>query len=483
MAEQRFIKSASDPTVYDLAGGFLDPVSGADDFRRRAGTDDIAGNTLTVDSPNSYLESEFRKQAENRYLPQRDLALQGLDQAGLQLGQQEADVNRQYDTLGQQLRDAAEQATGTFQEQQNRFGLLSSGATAAGLGRIGSDLSKNTANAAQERASQLAQLALQRAGLATRAADVKLQAQQGIQDLVSQLLSGSTQKQQQAFQQELQLKQVADTIPVGQTATIQGRVIQGTMQPQYQQVDLGDRIAFVDPGGNVVRSIAKGASPSSGGIGSSKANASDLMDAVRQAVSSGEYTASGESGKKSREQLISDLVPYVAGTTLTPVDVANAVYSAFRGPGEGAFTGLSESSIQQVNSLSGKSSEQKPLSSEAAKTVSNSQAGLQALSAIEDMIRANPSIPRLAAIPLNPGGGAYRAAVANVTDILGRLRSGGAISESEEKRFAQILKPSVLDTPETVAFKINQVRDQLNNMIQLQGGQAQSRPPLSSFLK
>jgi len=337
----RFVKDPNSATVYDTAGGFLDPIASAEDFAKRAGTTDIAGNTLVVPNVNQYLQGVFQKQAQNRFLPQQDLALQGIQQSGAKLDQNAADVNRQYDTLGQQLVDAANQARGSLTESANNYGLLSSGLTAAGLGKISSDLSKNQGNAAQDRASQLASIALQRAGLATQEASVKQQTSQSINDYVNQLLSGSTQAQEAAFNKQLQLQQLAASIPKGQSITIQGQTIQGTAEPKLSQIDLGNKVVSVDSNGNVVASYAKGLTPSVSSSGSSLSTAQGkvaaLQDAVQQAIASGGYSYSGEKGKKTREQLIGELAGEFAGSGITSQQIKDAVYGTFRGASEGAY--------------------------------------------------------------------------------------------------------------------------------------------------
>lgn len=92
----------------------------------------------------------------------------GYDLANLDISNQETDVSRNYDSAIQQLLDLANASTHTLEEKQNNFGLLSSGLTAAGLGKIQSDLGLNKAQILQDKTSKLANLAIQRAGLSQK---------------------------------------------------------------------------------------------------------------------------------------------------------------------------------------------------------------------------------------------------------------------------------------------------------------------------
>jgi hypothetical protein len=90
----------------------------------------------------------------------------------------------------------------------------------------------------------------------------------------------------------------------------------------------------------------------------------------------------------------------------------------------------------------------------------NAQSGLDSLAAIAQTLQSNPNAAKLASLP---GGsltqslthtGAYAAALNNATDVIGRLRSGGAINADEEKRFKALL-PGSFDSPDTINYKLN----------------------------
>jgi hypothetical protein len=59
------------------------------------------------------------------------------------------------------------------------------------------------------------------------------------------------------------------------------------------------------------------------------------------------------------------------------------------------------------------------------------------------------------------GTGDFRAAIANTTDVIGRLRSGGAISGDEEHRFRSML-PQSGDSQATAMQKIQNVQSLLS---------------------
>jgi len=153
--------------------------------------------------------NKIKQQAASIYDPQRDLALNAIDQqnAGLDINQN--DITRQYDTLGQNLKDQALKSNQALEERRNQLGLLQSGGTAAGLGDIQKNLNTNLANAEQDKASRLAQLALQRAGLTTQRAQIQSTYTQSLNDYVNKLLDSEQQRRndEEKYNQQLQLAQ------------------------------------------------------------------------------------------------------------------------------------------------------------------------------------------------------------------------------------------------------------------------------------
>lgn len=89
----------------------------------------------------------------------------------------------------------------------------------------------------------------------------------------------------------------------------------------------------------------------------------------------------------------------------------------------------------------------------------NAQSGLDSLNTIGSILSQDPNAAKKAALPGGSftesltGTGSYQAALNNATDVIGRLRSGGAINADEEKRFRKLL-PGAFDSPQTVQYKL-----------------------------
>lgn len=89
----------------------------------------------------------------------------------------------------------------------------------------------------------------------------------------------------------------------------------------------------------------------------------------------------------------------------------------------------------------------------------NAQSGLDSLGTIAGILQQDPNAAKKAALPGGSftqaltGTGQYQAAINNATDVIGRLRSGGAINADEEKRFRSLL-PAAFDSPDTVQYKL-----------------------------
>lgn len=121
----------------------------------------------------------------------------------------------------------------------------------------------------------------------------------------------------------------------------------------------------------------------------------------------------------------------------------------------------------------------KPISATAADAIANAQSGLQSISTIEQQLNSNPSVKGKSAISstFNPfgitsrvtGTGQYDAALTNAKDVIARLRTGAAISQSEEKRFTSML-PQPADSSEVVAQKLGLLKNALGTIVQRVGG-------------
>jgi hypothetical protein len=109
----------------------------------------------------------------------------------------------------------------------------------------------------------------------------------------------------------------------------------------------------------------------------------------------------------------------------------------------------------------------KPLNSTQLQQANNAQSGVDSLNTIFSTLKSNPNASKLAALPGGSlasaltGTGQYKAAISNATDVIGRLRSGGAINADEEKRFRSLL-PGSFDDQKTIDYKLQS----LNNLFQ-----------------
>lgn len=284
------------------------------ELNRRAAQGATIDQILT-DAPGYGEVSAGAKQyAENRLKPTynatlNDIALQGnkLDLSGIQAGQA-------YDELTKTLNEAAKNAQASMEERNNQLGLLQSGNTAAGEGKIASDLSSKLGNAAQVKANALADIALQRAGLANTSALATANYGNDLTDAINKLLEGGNSTRSDM------LKQIADA--------------------KAAQV-------------KAATTATKKASGSSSAKSSSKATAeTKRLNALNQelekaAVSKNTYV--GASATKTREQLIQSLINKY-GDIVDPLAIAENVYQNIRNPqAEGDYNGLSQSVIQEIN--------------------------------------------------------------------------------------------------------------------------------------
>lgn len=117
------------------------------------------------------------------------------------------------------------------------------------------------------------------------------------------------------------------------------------------------------------------------------------------------------------------------------------------------------------------SSGTKPLSAESSKVISNANSGLTSLAQLRQIMEHDPSAKTKQIIPGQSmfggaGGNAlgtssYNAAQKNITDVITRLRTGAAITDSEEK-FYRSMMPQAFDNADTV----NQKLDMFQNLFE-----------------
>ncbi len=116
--------------------------------------------------------------------------------------------------------------------------------------------------------------------------------------------------------------------------------------------------------------------------------------------------------------------------------------------------------IDQRDKLGPKSG--KPLSSTASQQLGNAQSGLSAINQLRSELGKNPNeatANAIAGVGGNIGRGvagtqSYEAARGEVTDILARLRTGAAISKTEEAQYKALL-PTAFDSPQVISQKLD----------------------------
>lgn len=124
---------------------------------------------------------------------------------------------------------------------------------------------------------------------------------------------------------------------------------------------------------------------------------------------------------------------------------------------------------QAIERAAGATSTNKPLSAEANKQKANATNGLRSLMDLQGMLAKDGSLPVKDLAPGSigkrvTGAGQYEAAKQEIIDVLARLRTGAAISATEEKRFKAQL-PAVGDNAETIAYKLNLYETLFNNIL------------------
>lgn len=106
----------------------------------------------------------------------------------------------------------------------------------------------------------------------------------------------------------------------------------------------------------------------------------------------------------------------------------------------------------------------KPLSAESSKVISNANSGLTSLAQLRQIMENDPSARTKQIIPGQSmfggaignamGTSSYNAATKNITDVITRLRTGAAMTDSEEQFYLSMM-PQAFDPPETVNQKLD----------------------------
>lgn len=133
--------------------------------------------------------------------------------------------------------------------------------------------------------------------------------------------------------------------------------------------------------------------------------------------------------------------------------------------------GENMSKIQALYEFANPETDQQQLSGEAQKRALTSQSGLRSLDVLDQKLQSDPGAFKRQALP-NPfgitagltGTTDVRAATDNVVDVIARLRSGAAITDSEAARFARFL-PQPGDSQESAMRKLATVRAELESFV------------------
>lgn len=116
---------------------------------------------------------------------------------------------------------------------------------------------------------------------------------------------------------------------------------------------------------------------------------------------------------------------------------------------------------QDIVAQSGVSAPGSNASKASAKDLNIAVTGLDDIAQLRSIFQSNPNQAKTTKIPF--AGQSYDALIENVTDKIGRLRSGGAINADEEARFKRLL-PTFWDTSDTVEFKLAQLEREFQGL-------------------
>lgn len=142
-----------------------------------------------------------------------------------------------------------------------------------------------------------------------------------------------------------------------------------------------------------------------------------------------------------------------------------AILSALsKGDTKGLSNLLAVADYYQKRSTSGAG---KPLSTAAAKDISNAQTGLDALNNMTAILQNDPSAQMKSSIPGQGmfggagarilGTGEYKAAQQQIVDVIARMRTGATINDQEARLFTR-MTPQSFDSPQAVQAKLNYLR-------------------------
>lgn len=129
--------------------------------------------------------------------------------------------------------------------------------------------------------------------------------------------------------------------------------------------------------------------------------------------------------------------------------------------------------IEGMNSFYTKMAEHagKPMAAESAKVLGNVDSGLKQIDQLMGALEQDPSVFQKWTMPGDPERSAIITMNEDLADILGRLRSGGAINKDEESRFRKQLLSigpvrAILQDPKTAKFKLTKLKQLFSDIRQ-----------------
>lgn len=349
-AYRKYLGRDAEQSAIDAFSG--SQTSTEDRIQELLGSDEFKTRELSAAQSQVNPEVESSISAANR---RRELSLQNLNEQD-RYAQLEADQNSSVENQNySRLQDALAKVYGQTREEDpyNKQGIrvaardnFVTGEQARTTTENTQDLNLKLSNIAQKLNALKRSTGENRALTEKQTGEDILTAQttgkQKALSLRDALISQTLKDRQDLGLQKYQLEQGLES---GQSAYVPGiGNLTGRGEKKLNTIDLGDRIAFVDSQGNTVREVRKGLTPSasaSGGSASFSKLGNSILGDIESAVSSGQYTATGEKGKQSREQLIAQLASKYTGKASAD-DIKQAVYSTFRGANEPAYTGTSK---------------------------------------------------------------------------------------------------------------------------------------------
>lgn len=107
----------------------------------------------------------------------------------------------------------------------------------------------------------------------------------------------------------------------------------------------------------------------------------------------------------------------------------------------------------------------KKMSAAAAKDLSRNMTAMRDIATLEQELKNNPFVVTQAAIPGSPGARSYRAVQGGILDAIGTNRTGAAYTSEQRKDYEHLL-PVPGDSPETIQFKLQRIKQEIGTYVQ-----------------